>query len=80
MHRDLKEQNVLVATLPTSETRGKFKVSDFGLACESARHMVGETCRTNERTDIVAMTSFAPKPLPPQDEATPASEDQAETW
>ena len=68
-----------MATLPTSETRGKFKVSDFGLACETARrmtatgneglkeqclprsfmHIVGETRRTNERTDIVALTGYA---------------------
>ena len=65
MHRDLKEENVLVATLPTSETRGKFRVTGFGFASDLASrtpglkeqclprsfmHMVGENAQ-DERTN-----------------------------
>ena len=38
IHRDLKFQNFLVATVPTFLTRGVFKVTDFGIATWSGQH------------------------------------------
>ena len=38
MHRDLKFQNVLVATMPTYETKGVFKITDFGISTACGKH------------------------------------------
>ena len=38
MHRDLKFQNVLVATMPTYDTKGVFKITDFGISTACGNH------------------------------------------
>ena len=38
MHRDLKFQNVLVETMPTYETKGVFKITDFGISTACGMH------------------------------------------
>lgn len=35
-HRDLKPPNVLIAVLPSTSTRGLFKITDFGLSTQKS--------------------------------------------